>query len=184
MNYIYKFMNHEDEVIYIGKTIDMYTRMRKHKATKKWEEYKEILYTEVEHDFDCDLLERYMIVKYKPKFNVMHNLPSNSTDLKIEEPKFESWTPKIKDIEDIPQKWGEDMLEHLNANNFNEHGEFYISDHFVIGTNFEGIKERYIVNHFLWDYPAGSTPPTTIDTLEDFNRYKDNVYEKFGHNVY
>ena len=73
-NYVYRFKNEKQEVIYIGKTIDLDGRIRKHKHldNKCYEEIKTVEYITLNTVDDMDLAERYLIAKYKPKYNTVY----------------------------------------------------------------------------------------------------------------
>ena len=73
-NCIYRFKNENQEVIYIGKTIDLNNRIRRHKHLddKCYEEIKTVEYITLNTVNDIDLAERYLIAKYKPKYNTVY----------------------------------------------------------------------------------------------------------------
>lgn len=70
-NYIYRFKNQKEEVIYIGKTIDIDSRINKHSHLdrKCYDEVRIIEYITLNTIDDMDLAKRYLIAKYKPKYN-------------------------------------------------------------------------------------------------------------------
>ena len=71
--YIYKHINDKDEVIYIGQTTDIHTRQSTHKNISNWkDEIFKIEYCEVYDKYIMDIMERYYISKYKPKYNLEH----------------------------------------------------------------------------------------------------------------
>lgn len=73
-NYIYRFKNKNQEVIYIGKTIDLENRIKKHKhlENKCYEEVETVEYITLNTIDDMDIAERYLIAKYKPKYNKIY----------------------------------------------------------------------------------------------------------------
>lgn len=73
-NYIYRFKNENQEVIYIGKTIDLENRIKKHKHLddKCYEEVETVEYITLNTIDDMDIAERYLIAKYKPKYNKIY----------------------------------------------------------------------------------------------------------------
>lgn len=73
--YIYKLLNINDEVIYVGQTTNMNKRMYDHKINnyKNWDLYSNIYkirYAEVESDYHMNIYEIHYICKYDPKYNI------------------------------------------------------------------------------------------------------------------
>ena len=74
-NCIYRFLNKDNEIIYIGKAKKLKQRLKAHKHLPK-ECYKEIASIEFacfESECEIDIAERYLIPKYKPRYNVAMN---------------------------------------------------------------------------------------------------------------
>ena len=68
--YIYKHLNSDMEVIYVGLTTDILTRQSAHKSTSHWkDEIYKVEYTEVSDDMLMEIYEKYYIDKYLPKYN-------------------------------------------------------------------------------------------------------------------
>lgn len=84
IRYIYKFIDINGNVIYIGKTNNLKTRISNHLSTKGHlpkKCYKEIYKIEfliVSSDVLMDIKELYYINLYKPKFNSIHKYNSPS----------------------------------------------------------------------------------------------------------
>jgi len=72
-NCIYRFLNKDNEIIYIGKAGNLISRMNNHNHLPKecYDETVYIEYTEFETEDEMDLAERYYIPKYKPKYNIV-----------------------------------------------------------------------------------------------------------------
>lgn len=70
-NCVYRFLNNEGQVIYIGKAKNLKARMANHNHLpgECYEEMVKIEYCEFDTEDDIDLAERYLIPKYKPKYN-------------------------------------------------------------------------------------------------------------------
>ena len=83
--YVYRFLDKNNRVIYVGKTININNRMQGHilKANDLYEElYKnihKIEYSEVPSNYHMDIYEIHYICKYKPKYNIQ--FASDNTDL-------------------------------------------------------------------------------------------------------
>lgn len=76
MNYfIYKFLNKDNEVIYVGKTNNIYARMNQHNQKKyfKNKEVVKVLLAQCNSPTDRDIYELYYINLYSPKYNDKQN---------------------------------------------------------------------------------------------------------------
>lgn len=70
MFYIYIFFNNK-EILYIGKTINIYSRFNDHKSSKNW--FKQVTHIALANcntKLDMDIYEIYYINKLKPKYNI------------------------------------------------------------------------------------------------------------------
>jgi len=68
--YIYRFLNQEKEVIYVGKTNKLRVRFSQHEKDKIWwNEVKYIEYTTIGGKLWCSIYEVYYINKTKAKYN-------------------------------------------------------------------------------------------------------------------
>ena len=69
--YIYKHLNSDLEVIYVGQTIDMENRQKQHKLNSAWKnEIFKIEYAEVTDSLLMDIYERLYIDRYRTKYNI------------------------------------------------------------------------------------------------------------------
>lgn len=70
-NCIYKFLNKENEIIYIGKAKNLKNRLRNHNHLPKacYDEVVKKEFCILDTEDDMDFAERYYISKYKPKYN-------------------------------------------------------------------------------------------------------------------
>lgn len=75
MNYVYYFMNYDNEIIYVGRTNNIKRRMKEHFVKGHLESscYKEVnlvMYAVVnDSKYDTEICETLLINKYKPKYN-------------------------------------------------------------------------------------------------------------------
>lgn len=83
-NFIYKFINSKDEIIYIGKTIRLHVRMKSehftsngHLPQKCYDETVKIYCSKLNNKDEMSIYERYYINLYNPKYNQQYN--NNST---------------------------------------------------------------------------------------------------------
>ncbi len=97
------FLIHETKIVYIGQGIDIHVRISTHIQEDK-KIFDEIRYIECAKE-NLNQLEKSMIVKYHPKYNIQYNR------LAIKYAKFLE-----KDISDLTVK------EFIECNNINEMG--------------------------------------------------------------
>ena len=90
-NCVYRFLNKDGEVIYIGKAKNLENRIKSHEHLPKecyLERYK-IEYCTFETEDDMDFAERYFIPKYNPKYNTV--LKDKSITFEISELNNVEW---------------------------------------------------------------------------------------------
>lgn len=73
-NCVYRFINNQSEVIYVGKAKDLRNRLNSHTHLSKecYIERNYVEYIQCDTEDDMDFMERYFISKYKPKYNKIH----------------------------------------------------------------------------------------------------------------
>lgn len=71
MYYIYQFIDKDNNILYVGKTVNLSSRMsgHNHLPSDCYEKRKKILYAEVLTNSDMCLYEKYYIDKLKPPYN-------------------------------------------------------------------------------------------------------------------
>ena len=89
-NCVYRFLNDKNEVIYIGKAKDLKKRLNGHNHLNEecYVETSKIEYISFKTEDDMNFAERYFIMKFNPKYNVVlsdkdFNLNSIDLDIKI-----------------------------------------------------------------------------------------------------
>lgn len=112
-NCIYRFLNENSEIIYVGKATDLKKRMKNHKHLPKecYEETSRIEFTNFKTKSDLDLAERYFISKFKPKYNTL--LKDKELTMSIKEFDFAEFIMYLNDETFI------DGSEELDAVDFN-----------------------------------------------------------------
>ena len=70
-NYVYKFINRNGEIIYIGKTKNLESRINNHNHLDPncYKELDCIMYATFNTEHEMDFAERYYIQKINPKYN-------------------------------------------------------------------------------------------------------------------
>lgn len=123
-NCVYRFLNDNDEIIYIGKAKDLKQRLKNHchLPDKCYEERKIIEYISFDTEDEMDFAERYFVPKVKPKYNTVYKY--RELNLKISEFDSKKWSlykPSIYQIKNEQKqilirqhrKSYEDMLQEI-----------------------------------------------------------------------
>jgi hypothetical protein len=86
--YIYRFLNKDNEILYIGKTTNIDNRINAHLTAsvsmsnqEKFELYENVYnieYCEVESDYHMNIYEIHYICKYKTKYNIEFKSKNNN----------------------------------------------------------------------------------------------------------
>ena len=80
--YVYKFLNEDGEILYIGRTTNIFQCIQTQSAWCKkplWEEKKKIEYVEFSSEADMEVYALYLINRYKPKYNVSNKFAGELT---------------------------------------------------------------------------------------------------------
>lgn len=76
MNYVYRFLGNNDEILYVGKTINLNKRMRDHFISQRdhyASDVKKVQYKEYNYQNEMSIYEIYFISEFKPKYNLEFN---------------------------------------------------------------------------------------------------------------
>ena len=85
MAYVYKFLDYDDNIIYIGKTTNFKNRMKQHfnmngnghLPLSCYQNVAKIFYIQVDGKTNVDMYETYLINKYHPLYNVDKHFNEN-----------------------------------------------------------------------------------------------------------
>lgn len=141
--YIYKFLNNNNEVLYVGKSKDIISRIANHKTllNSQYDEVETIEFASVKNKIEMDIYELYYINKYSPKFNKKDNFKCDVSGLNLSDLDFKFKVNKdflkYRDIKPLNFKFHrleeihhEDLLNNFNINltatYANDNGRFYI----------------------------------------------------------
>jgi hypothetical protein len=86
--YIYKVIDNNNNVLYIGKTVNVHQRMSQHKTSKWWLKKVDIKVAEVPNKALMDIYEIYYINKFNPPFNIKDSRSDIVTGIGLIELKF------------------------------------------------------------------------------------------------
>lgn len=108
---MYRFLNQEGEIIYVGKAKNLKNRLNNHKHLPKhcYEERATIEYVAFETEDDMDFAERYYIPKYKPKYNYIYA----ERDLRVSVRELDKQKWELYESTDFFRKYNE-TIESLN----------------------------------------------------------------------
>lgn len=108
---MYRFLNEDFEVIYVGRTVNLNNRMRQHFGGKKghlpvdcYKAVSRVDYLELNSKADMNIVELYFIGKYRPMYNTKDN--TSNVSLEINELKY-AW---LKYDPKKSKQWYEDSI--------------------------------------------------------------------------
>lgn len=97
MNYVYKLLDKNGNVLYVGKTNDIKRRLNEHLVNQEWaNEIDSVYYAVCRDDFEQRTYENYYIIKSNPKYNKQDK--SFSTHIILPELKWQKYESE-EDIE-------------------------------------------------------------------------------------
>jgi len=163
--YVYKWIDKEGNILYVGKTTNITNRTTQHLQDKKWiDSNTEIYYAELPNKTDMDIYEIYYINKFNPKYNIRH-MNEAVFSLVLPELNFKlyKWKKEIKNKISNPKSFFFKEATILNKNETGESlGWFYTEvndvDNFKLTNNYlyEVIKEyHYDFVKLIYDLCAG-----------------------------
>lgn len=171
--YIYKFLDNNDNVIYVGQTIDMEKRMYQHKSYnyKNYDLYSNIYkvrYAEVESDYHMNIYEIHYICKYNPKYNIQFK-SENKNLFQLPEVIWETYIPK-------------EFIKNARFNCTIRTGQqFNNIEDFVNSTYYkkclpEFEYSRKVIDNYFDDYDKNINITYVNDINEYFNPYIDDDF--------
>lgn len=89
-SYIYKFINYEGDIIYIGKTDNLKQRMKQHFGPyphlpkECYEQVEKVFFANVASKYNAELLETYFINEYHPIYNKDKKYKPEVSNIKID----------------------------------------------------------------------------------------------------
>ena len=109
---VYKHLNNEEQVIYIGKSKSLLHRQRQHSKNSEWfDEIDSIEYCVLDSKIEMDIVELYLINTLNPKYNKKDKRDDKVENISIKELEWlefdmceleinEKYNNKIKNIQD------------------------------------------------------------------------------------
>lgn len=113
-NCVYRFLNKENKIIYIGKAKNLKSRLsgHNHLSNKCYDETETIEYVSFNNENDMDLAERYFICKENPKYNTV--LSDKPIDINMINLDILNW--KIFSVEKIDKNKCKDNNKDIDEN--------------------------------------------------------------------
>ena len=92
-NYVYRFLDGEDNVIYVGKTGNIKQRMiqhftKGHLPAECYDAVASIFYAKIGSEFNAELVETALIQKYYPIYNTDKKYRADELDFRVRLPEF------------------------------------------------------------------------------------------------
>ena len=114
-NCVYRFLNKNNEIIYIGKALDLKQRLKNHNHLPEecYEERVHIEYIKFKTEDDMNFAERYFILKCNPKYNTI--LADKDFNLNSIELEIKKWEVYDENNTEMPIKENNDDKEDFVA---------------------------------------------------------------------
>lgn len=111
ISYCYRFKDINNNVIYVGKTVDINKRMAQHFGGKGhlgkdcYKSVAVIEYQKYKTESDALIYETYYITKYSPKYNKLGQSRDKPT-VQLDEKEWKTYQVLKKQVEKSPASWG------------------------------------------------------------------------------
>ena len=111
VSYCYRFKDINNNVIYVGKTVDINKRMAQHFGGKGhldkmcYKSVARIEYQKYKTESDALIYETYYITKYSPKYNKLGQSRDKPT-IQLEEKEWKTYQVLKKQVESNTPYWG------------------------------------------------------------------------------
>lgn len=105
MNYIYKLLDKDGDVLYVGKTNNLERRLKEHISNQEWAgEIDSLYYAICRDDFEQKVYENYYIIRSNPKYNKQEK--SFSTHIILPELKWQKFedVTSLNEDEELKKK--------------------------------------------------------------------------------
>lgn len=116
--YVYRFLDYKGETIYVGRTIDLYQRIKNHKKDDRIKKINKVQYIEFDNEEDQYRAELLYINKFNPRFNRYSKKKTLIHSMNLE---GQRWIePKKEDFEELRTLSKERIEENRIKNGNNE----------------------------------------------------------------
>ena len=180
--YIYKHLNKESEVIYVGLTTDIKSRQSSHKSNSHWnKEIHKIEYAEVTDNMLMEIYEKYYIDKYLPKYNTKDmdcqysRFFKNMEDLDFKEYKSIKYKKYKKDVEVIPFSVYFEEYYNQSIEKIEKFKEIYNNSDKLIKGN-RAYLDKYFECCFIFSFDGGFIGVNMLHGGEFYNKFGYTIY--------
>ncbi|MCR1851092.1 GIY-YIG nuclease family protein [Paeniclostridium sordellii] len=177
-NCIYRFLDEDENIIYIGKAKNLKKRLESHNhlSDECYSERAYIDYACFENEYEMDFAERYYIQKSNPKYNSkLADKPISFTSTELDNVKFE-----IYEINQIVVEKSKYQLEQFKLNELNMNNKIY-RDVNIDLFDFMTLSQLLISESFekICDDKKNNKKFSIKNVIKNYERYKylkDNVF--------
>ena len=162
-NSLYRFLNKENKIIYIGKAVHLKARLNNHNHLPEtcYSEIQNIEYTTFETEDECLFAERYYISKIKPKYNTVFKDKDILFELKELDDKIWNTITDITDKKDLekPSKSLEEQIEDIK-------------------TSLDELDKEYTIKLDVWRKLNEDFHTTDLKVAKERKESIDDIYKK------
>ena len=135
MYYIYQFIDKDNNILYVGKTVNLSSRMsgHNHLPSDCYEKRKKILYAKVLTNSDMCLYERYYIDKLKPPYNTA-DLHDDKLTIQLPELTFKEYV--ASDFNPPQQKKQKRTVEEFELEEFQKDKKAHLCESRILAYRF------------------------------------------------
>lgn len=171
-NCVYRFIDENENIIYVGKAKELRNRLSNHKhlTDECYKEMRYVDYTCFENEYEMDFAERYYIQKYTPKFNtILKDRPISFTCTELDNAIFNLYETNDFIVEKNKLQLENFINENVVFGNINFKLDIDMFDlmgfYFLISTSeYKEIKK------------SDTSSKDILKRLESYERIKTNVY--------
>ena len=159
-NSLYRFLNKENKIIYIGKAVHLKARLNNHNHLPEtcYNEIQNIEYTTFETEDECLFAERYYISKIKPKYNTVFKDKDILFELKELDNRLWNTLTYKKDSEK-PSKSIEEQIEDIK-------------------TSLEELNKEYTIKLDVWRKLTEDFHIIDLKVAKERKESIDDIYKK------
>jgi len=152
MYHVYKFIDAEDKVLYIGKSKHVKSRISNHINEKRWiKEGVKVYVGECKNKTDMDMYEIYYINKYNPIHNVA-SMNDEEFSIKLPELKFVLYKEITKNDIGIRRLPSSKQSNEINSDTYDKEYGYVRMEHPLIHNGLHGYVLNKEINKLLYKY--------------------------------
>jgi hypothetical protein len=122
LSYVYRFLNQEDEIIYVGKTENLKIRIKQHLdeghlPKECYDEVRKIEFIKLYNQYESTIYEVYYINTYQPKYNIEYKYEEGCVTIELPKKEWNIYKIKINgwyEFKDTNIELKEKLMEESN----------------------------------------------------------------------